>query len=61
MLLNNFGISVIENQTKYEQITVGNFTIKSWLQDNDLKIYETHNERKPKWLEWDSNSWMLSF
>ena len=48
MLLNNFGISVIENQTKYEQITVGNFTIKSWLQDNDLKIYETHNERKPK-------------
>ena len=42
-------MSLIANQAKYGSIKVGNFTIdkkKSWLQDNDIEMYSTHNEGK---------------
>ena len=38
-----------ENQTKYEQIKAVNFifrSMKSWLQDNDIEMYSSHNEGK---------------
>ena len=40
---------LIAYQTKYGYIKVGKFTnrsIKSWIQNNDIEMYWTYNERK---------------
>ena len=39
-------MSLIANQAKYGPINEVNFTMKSWLQDNDIETYSTHEERK---------------
>ena len=34
------------NQTKYGQTKAANFTMKSWLEKNDIEMYSTHIEGK---------------
>ena len=39
-------MSLMADQTIFVWIKGGNFTLKSWLKDNDIKMHPEHNEVK---------------